>query len=178
MSLGTGLATLALQTLGVLATVGLIGAVLAVAPARRRRAAAAAVAALATALVFAAVAPSISFLNGQPAVSAPAAREQCLLETGAAATIPFFGWLNAHMPAHARYWLASNPHLVDAPGGLDPLCVAFELLPRLPLPSSSGAGWVVYTGVVTPDVTARIARHDPAVQVFSPGFVLVREVKG
>lgn len=175
MSLGTGLATVALETAGVLAGIALLGAVLGLGRRQLPRLTVAAVAALATALALSSVASSVSFLNTErkSAVGPGAGRDHCVYETGGEGILPFLTWLRERIPARDTYWLASSPLLVDAAPGIDPLCYALELLPRLPLSSPAGAHWVIYTGALTRALKARIAAHDPSVQVFSPGYALV-----
>ena len=107
------------------------------------------------------------------AVGPGAGRDHCVYETGGEGILPFLTWLRERIAARDTYWLASSPLLVDAAPGIDPLCYALELLPRLPLSSPAGAHWVIYTGAFTPALKARIAAHDPSVQVFSPGYALV-----
>jgi hypothetical protein len=175
MALGTGLATVALETAGVLAAIALLAAVLGLGRGHLPRLTVAAVAALAAALALSSVASSLSFLNGErkAAVGPGAGIEHCVDETGDQQILPFLTWLKERIPARATYWLANSPMLADAPGGIDPLCYALILLPRLPLSSPAGAHWVVYTGAFTPALKARIAAHDPTVDVFSPGYALV-----
>jgi hypothetical protein len=176
VTLGRSAATLLLETLGVLAAAVVVGALLGSARTDRRRVAVAAVAALTLALALGGLAGAFSALDDQRALGVPAAsaRDHCLLETQASSAVPFFAWLRQRIPARSRYWLASSPRLIDAPGGVDPLCTAFELLPRLPARSAGEAAWVVYIGGLTPVVRAQIAARDPTVAVFSPGYVLER----
>lgn len=189
MSLGTGLATLALETLGVFAALALLGAVLGLTRSQLPRLTAAAVAALAVVLALSGLVPSASSLSkefkgsvGPGEIAAERAQHMhtgmahCVAETNTSLSLlPFINWLKNQIPARSSYWLARSPQLVDASPGVDPLCVAFELLPRLPLSSMTGAHWVVYTGVLPPALRTRIAAHDPAVRVFSPGYAVVHE---
>jgi hypothetical protein len=179
VTLGLSVGTLLLETLGVLAAAALVGALLGLRGPQRRRVAATAVAALAAALALGGAANAVSSLNDQRSigVSASSARDHCLVETQATASIAFLHWLRQRIPARSSYWLASSPRLIDAPGGIDPLCAAFELLPRLPARSLSDAGWIIYTGTLPSAVKARSAAHDPSVAAFSPGFVLERVVR-
>jgi hypothetical protein len=175
MALGTGLATVALETVGVLAAIALLGGVLGIGRRQLPRLTVAAVAALATVLALSNVASSVSLLNAErlSAVGPGAGIDHCVYETGAEAILPFLTWLRERIPVRATYWLADSPLLADVAPGIDPLCYALELLPRLPLSSPAGAHYIVYTGALTPALKARIAAHDPAVEVFSPGYALV-----
>lgn len=178
MSLTTGFATLAMETLAVLAAVGVSWFFLSVYGLSPARVAVAVVAALATALALSTVQPAVSSLTAErkSAVGAQAGIEHCLYETGAAGSVAFLRWLKTRMPSDARYWLADAPELQGDAPGLDPLCVALELLPRLPETVRAHAGWVVgLAGTVPADVQRRIALRDPTVQVFAPGYVLARE---
>jgi hypothetical protein len=175
MALGTGLATVAFETAGILAAIAVLGGVLGLSRRQLPRLTVAAVAAVSTVLALSSVASSVSFLNTErmSAVGPGVGIDDCVYETGAEAILPFLTWLRERMPARATYWLADSPLLDDAVAGIDPLCYALELLPRLPLSSPAGAHYVVYTGAFTPALRARIAAHDPAVQVFSAGYALV-----
>jgi hypothetical protein len=134
---------------------------------------------LASALALAELANATASLNTdrRSAVGARSGITHCVDETHAGSVLPFIAWLEAQMPAHARYWLAPSALTTDldqAPA-LDPLCMALELLPRLPESLRSGAQWVVTTGSLPSDLQARIARGDTSVRVFRPGYVLARQ---
>lgn len=79
---------------------------------------------------------------------------------------PFLDWVQTRLPPDARYALAPYS------GPPDGWCVTLTLLPALP---SAQPEWTAYMGAVPAAVQAQIARHDPAVQVFAPGYALVRD---
>lgn len=79
---------------------------------------------------------------------------------------PFLDWVKTRLPRDARYAVAPYS------GPPDGWCVTLALLPALP---SAQPRWIVYMGSVPAAVQAQIARRDPAVQVFAPGYVLVRD---
>jgi hypothetical protein len=78
---------------------------------------------------------------------------------------PFLDWVKARLPRDAHY--AFSPYA----GPPDSWCVTFTLLPALPSPDP---GWTIYMGTVPTAVQAQIARHDPDIQVFAPGYALAR----
>ena len=49
------------------------------------------------------------------------------------------------------------------------------LLPSLPAGPGGHAGWTIAFGTIPPDLRARIARHDPSVRIFAPGFALAQD---
>jgi hypothetical protein len=69
------------------------------------------------------------------------------------------------MGPHAVYALDYTPPP-------DTGCLAFGLLPALPARPGERAEWTIAFGSVPAEMRVRIARHDPAVQVFAPGFAL------
>jgi hypothetical protein len=81
------------------------------------------------------------------------------------ARLPFVRWLKARMGAHAVYALDYTPPP-------DTGCLTLGLLPSLPARPGERAEWTIAFGAVPAEMRALIARHDPAVQVFSPGFAL------
>jgi hypothetical protein len=109
------------------------------------------------------------------AVGPRAGLQHCFGETNGEAgprlpqRLPFINWVKQRLPAHAVYTLAPSP------GPPDAWCVALVLLPALPARAGERAGWTITFGTTPPDLQARIARQDPSVQVFAPGFALTRE---
>jgi hypothetical protein len=77
----------------------------------------------------------------------------------------FLEWVKSRLPRDARY--ALYPYA----GPPDGWCVTLTLLPALP---STEPDWTIYTGTVPPLVQAQIARHDPNIEVFAPGYALAR----
>jgi hypothetical protein len=93
--------------------------------------------------------------------------DQCFAEAAPPSRAPFVEWLRARMPTHALYEL-------ELGGGPDPWCVTLALLPRLPIWQHDRPQYLVAFGTVPPAIQARIAAHDPTVQVFAPGYALAR----
>jgi hypothetical protein len=81
------------------------------------------------------------------------------------ARISFVRWLKARMGPHAVYALDYTPPP-------DTGCLTLGLLPALPARPAEHAEWTIAFGSVPAEMRARIARHDPTVQVFAPGFAL------
>ena len=171
MSLLGGLATISAQTL-VLAL-----AILAVRAWRRRRGhtdpaslvAAAVLGAAASLLLLSTVVDAARPLHHahQSAVAPRRGLTYCFEETNAAGRLPFINWLRRRLPEDAVYELAFAPQP-------DVWCLTLALLPRVPAYGNDSPRWLVVYGTTPPAVKAMIARHDPVVQEFSPGFALVR----
>ncbi len=81
------------------------------------------------------------------------------------ARLPFVRWLRSRMGSHAVYTLDYTPPP-------DTGCLALGLLPALPARPGERAEWTIAFGSIPAEMRTRIARHDPAVQVFAPGFAL------
>jgi hypothetical protein len=94
--------------------------------------------------------------------------DHCLGEDRVGSTVAFVEWLRRHMPPESTY-------VLQAGAEPDPWCVALALLPRLPAFGAERPGWLVAYGSVSPELRARVASHDPTVQVFAPGLALARE---
>lgn len=110
-------------------------------------------------------------------VGGRAGLEQCVDESlSGAPLVPyrhrFVSWVKAHLPAHAVY------SLVAEAGAPDVWCLTLVWLPALPAGPGERAGWTIAFGVLPPDLRARIARHDPTVEVFAPRFALARHERG
>lgn len=102
------------------------------------------------------------------AVSAREGVERCFFEQGAGSRLAFIRWVKRQIGPHAVY-------AFDYAGEPDVLCVYLVMLPALPATPGERADWTVAFGVIPPAMRARIARHDPAVRVFAPGFALESE---
>lgn len=81
------------------------------------------------------------------------------------ARLPFVRWLKSRMGPHAVY-------TVDYTPPPDTGCLALGLLPALPARPGERAEWTIAFGSIPSEMRARIARHDPTVEVFAPGFAL------
>ena len=81
------------------------------------------------------------------------------------ARLPFVRWLKSRMGAHAVYALDYTPPP-------DTGCLTLGLLPALPARPGERAEWTIAFGSVPAEMRALIGRHDPAVEVFAPGFAL------
>lgn len=172
------LAKLLLEILGIVAVV--VAVVLVLARLTEYRLDARLVAAVLGALTFAFALANVrtagSVLNQarRSAVTARAGLEHCLREslTGAALVVtrlPFVDWVKTQLPRHAVYSLA--PY--DGPP--DDWCLTLVLLPALPNGPGGSPSWTIALGPIPPDLHARIARRDPSVQVFPPGYALARD---
>lgn len=105
-------------------------------------------------------------------VGARAGLESCLTEQGGPAVavrLQFINWVKARLPADAVYQLL--PYTPPP----DDWCVTLVLLPSLPAGPGGRADWAIAFGTLPPDLQARIARKDPSVQVFAPGYALAKE---
>jgi hypothetical protein len=167
-----GLVTLALEIVGLLAAIAIVGRFL------RERLSADGSMLGATAVVFGVVvlvigAESVASSGAQLAqarrdsVGAQQGLEYCMVEDHAQVYEPFINWLRYRLPPHAVYEL-------EYKGVPDPWCLTLALLPRLPPWGSARAGWLVDIEDTSAQLQARIARHDPAIQVYVPGLVLER----
>jgi hypothetical protein len=168
------LAKLALELAVTVVAIGLVAALVSRRRADRagvRAAAAPAAAALIAVLVVTQIAHALSDLNRarRDAVSARAGVEHCFAEYGAAgaARLPFIDWVRNRIGAHAIYAIDFS----DVP---DLLCVTFALLPARPALPGEHADWTVAFGTIPPPMQSLIARHDPSVKLFTPGFALER----
>ncbi len=109
------------------------------------------------------------------AVEPRAGLEQCFAETNGVPgprlplRLPFIDWVKLQLPTHAVY------DLVPYAGPPDTWCVTLALLPSLPARAGEQAQWTITFGATPPDLQARIARHDPTVHVFAPGFVVAQD---
>jgi hypothetical protein len=107
------------------------------------------------------------------AVSARAGAEHCFHEVGpsqpisAVPRLPFINWVKARIGSHAVYRIAYT-------GPPDFQCVTMALLPALPAVPGERPNWTVAFGLIPPAMQALIARHDPSVMVYGPGFALER----
>jgi hypothetical protein len=81
------------------------------------------------------------------------------------ARLPFVRWLKSRMGAHAVYALDYTPPP-------DTGCLTLGLLPALPARPGERAEWTIAFGSVPAEMRTLIGRHDPAVEVFAPGFAL------
>jgi hypothetical protein len=79
--------------------------------------------------------------------------------------LPFVRWLKSRMGSHAVYALDYTPPP-------DTGCLTLGLLPALPARPGERAEWTIAFGRVPAEMRPLIARHDPAVEVFAPGFAL------
>ena len=165
------------EVFGVLGAVGVV-AVLTRALGHIRRdlrlIAGAVIAAIVFAFACANLADAISALNQarRDGVGTRAGLERCFVEDHFGAWLPFINWVKARLPAHAVY--ALGPYS----GRPDGWCISLVLLPALQEGPGGQPGWVITLGTVPPDLEARIARHDPSVRVFAPGFALAKEGQG
>jgi hypothetical protein len=130
---------------------------------------------LALALISAPSAGSVLNQARHNAVIARAGREHCLFEslTGerpVLSRLPFIDWLTTQLPVNSVYTV------VPYSGPPDFWCVTFVLLPALPAGPGGVPQWTITLGTVPRDLQARIARHDPSVHVFAPGYVLARDL--
>jgi hypothetical protein len=128
----------------------------------------------ALALINAPTAGSVLNQARRNAVIARAGLEHCLLESLSGAPLvlsrlPFIDWLNTQLPANAVYTF------VPYSGPPDFWCVTLDLLPALPAGPGGIPDWTITLGTVPPDLQARIARRDPSVHVFAPGYVLAQD---
>jgi hypothetical protein len=130
--------------------------------------------AVAMAVVGGGAAASLNLLaqTAREPVSATAGVDYCFGEpwpgnpNGAGvARLPFVRWLRSRMGPDAVY-------AVDYTPPPDTGCLALGLLPALPARPGERAEWTIAFGAVPAKMRERIARHDPAVQVFAPGFAL------
>jgi len=109
-------------------------------------------------------------------VSAQAGLEHCFDESLSGAPIDierarFMAWVKRRLPPGAVYVIAPYAGTPDA------WCLTTALLPALPAgPGAARPGWEIVAGTVPADVAAMIARHDPTVQVFAPGYALAKLV--
>lgn len=174
------LGLLLLETLGVLGVVGVVAARLRSRSKNRRDVrvvAACVLGAITFAFALVDVRDVGSVLNQarRNAGSARAGLEHCFDETNGEpgpllpSRLPFINWVKKRLPAHGVYALA--PYA----GPPDDWCVALVLLPSLPAGPGGDAAWTIAFGTIPPDLQARIARHDPSVRVFAPGFALARD---
>jgi hypothetical protein len=165
------LASLILEVLGILVAIGIVWGLLASQGARRpdvRPVAAGVLGAVAVALAVAGLADASFELNQQRgnSVDARAGIERCFDESGVGSLLPYIHWVRGQLPAHAVYALA--PYA----GQPDVWCMTLVLLPALPAGPGGRADWIVTFGTIPPGLQARIARHDPSVQVFASGFAI------
>ena len=79
----------------------------------------------------------------------------------------FFDWVKARVPPRALYAVSSYS------GPPDLWCVTLVLSPALPASGRDHAAWTIAAGI-PPALQARIDHHDPDVDVFAPGYALVR----
>lgn len=168
------LASLILEVLGVLGAVVVMAALLRSSGRGQldlRWLAGAVVGVITVAFAIADVAGAGSALNQarRAGVGARAGLEHCFDEEGVSTRLPFLNWVKARLPAHAVY------AMVPYAGQPDGWCTTLVLLPSLPAGPGGNAGWIIAFGTIPPDLQARIARHDPSVQVFAPGFALAKE---
>ena len=105
-------------------------------------------------------------------VSAAAGVDYCFGESwpdnsngAGVARLPFVRWLKSRIGSHAVYTLDYSPPP-------DTGCLVLGLLPALPALPGERAEWTIAFGSVPAEMRARIAKHDPTVQVFAPGFAL------
>jgi len=166
-----------LERLGLelLALVGVAALALAVVVRRRRIAWPAATAiAVSVVTVFVAlghVAGDVRTLarDAQVRVSARQGVDNCLGDVASADSTGFIEWARARMGAKAVY------SLVVRTAYPDPWCVSLDLLPALMAgPGDERPGWEVVIGGFSAQLRSLIAHHDRSVDVFSPGFALVR----
>lgn len=103
-------------------------------------------------------------------VTAQMGREHCVMESINGLPVSpraagFLAWVRRRLPAHAQYALAGYT------GSPDAWCITMILLPALPGPSPD---WVLALGTIPREMQVRIARHDPDVTVYAPGYALER----
>jgi len=173
MGLTHELTSLILEVLAILAAVGVLTAVLVRWGQGRpdvRLAAAGVVALFAVAFTVTNLVKSSSALDhaAHSAVGGRAGLERCVNEDRAGQRLPFVNWVKRRLPP-AVFTLAPYP------GHLDAWCVTLVLLPALPAGPGGTPTWTVTLGTIPPELKARIARHDPSVQVFATGFALSKE---
>lgn len=171
MSLPGGLATLAVETLLLIAVVFAAWAWRQRrGPADRLTVVASAVLGVAAAVVLmSTVVDAARTLHHakQTSIAARRGLTYCFVETQAANRLPFINWLRQRLPERDAYEIAFTPQP-------DEWCLTLALLPRVPAFGHDNPRWLVVYGTSVPVVEQMIARHDPAVQVFAPGFALVR----
>ena len=168
-----GLATVGLEVVGLLVAVALVGSLFSTGRLGSHKLRAAAAIVLGVAVVslgFKDLAPTGALLvrAQRSSLTDRQGLDYCFDEDGAQARIPFASWLRQRMPAHAVY-------AVVLAGEPDVWCLSLALLPRLPAYGAARPQWLVAFGTIPPELSARIARHDPSVQVYAPGFALARE---
>ena len=177
VSLSHELATLVLEVLGVFGAVALLVALTVGRRPKRaevRFASAAVVGALTLALAVGEIPSGVSVLiqAHRLVLSSSASTDYCFFESwpdnpgGAGqARLGFVDWLKDVMGSHAVY-------AIDYAPPPDQNCLFLGLLPALPAAPGEHADWTIAFGVVPAEMQARIAAHDPSVQVFAPGFAL------
>jgi hypothetical protein len=175
------LLTLLLEVVGVAAVVGGVAVGcryvgLRSVPSRLAMGAAIAVLVCVSALAHVGLTGSVLAQDRGYSVSAQLGLEHCLYESlGGGPIAPeralFVAWVKRRLPPGAVYTV------VPYAGTPDGWCLTMVLLPALPLgPGAARPGFEIVAGVVPPDIAARIARHDPTVQVFAPGYALAKVV--
>lgn len=111
---------------------------------------------------------------GRHHVPAQVGLEHCVTESLSGAPVAlravgFLAWVKQALPADARYAVA--PYV----GSLDAWCLTSVLLPALPATPGERFGWTLAVGSIPAEMQAKIARHDPDVRVYSPGYALERD---
>lgn len=107
-------------------------------------------------------------------VSEQAGLEHCVTESLSGApvalrAIRFLAWVKPRLPANARYAVAPYG------GSPDGWCLTSILLPALPARPGERFGWTLALGLIPTEMQVKIARHDPDVRVYSPGYALERD---
>ena len=167
------LASLIFEVVGILGAVGVVSLLLRSSGQTKRDLrliSAAVIGGIAVAFAFGNLADAGSALSQarRNGVGPRAGLERCLEEDGGEELVPFFNWVKARLPPRAVYELATYS------GHPDLWCVTLVLLPSLLAGPGGQPGWIITLGTLPPDLQARIARHDPSVRVFAPGFALAR----
>ncbi|HWF53240.1 MAG TPA: hypothetical protein VG223_01370 [Solirubrobacteraceae bacterium] len=95
--------------------------------------------------------------------------DYCLKEDGAAHDIPFVEWVRRQMPKYAVYTSDQGAAEPDA------WCLTLALEPALTVgPGHATPQYLITIGTTPPELKPLLARHDPAVRVFAPGYYLQR----
>ena len=160
-----------------LATLGLVGAAVAVGSvlggeANRTTLRSGAVAvAVVTFLAFAStqIYQTAKFLNKERllyrGLPAERARENCLVDGGAAGQAAFLDFARRALPAKVRY-------VVEGPLPTDPACLSFVLLPRLMEATPTRASYAIFTGGIPRGWTRQIVPG--SLRTFSRGQLVAR----